>query len=102
MAFKSIGRSFFLRVTAGCIDVLYITPDLEYGASALRVGIYLGTMLACRLVVFLWRFARQVVSYIYNNLLVMVTLSLVVETSWRYGPAPLKHTYLQPFDGTSF
>lgn len=102
MAFKSIGRSFFLRVTAGCIDVLYITPDLEYGASALRVGIYVGTMLACRLVVFLWRFARQVVSYIYNNVLVMVTLSLVVETSWRYGPAPLKPTYLQPFDGTSF
>ncbi|KAI3573178.1 hypothetical protein IWW34DRAFT_757257 [Fusarium oxysporum f. sp. albedinis] len=101
MAFKSAGRSFSLRVTAGCIDVLYIAPDLKYGASALRVGIYVGTMLTCRLVVFLWRFAIQVVSYIYN-VLVMVTLSLVVETSWRYGPAPLEPTYLQPFDGTSF
>jgi hypothetical protein len=76
MAFMSIGRSFFLRVIASCINVLYITPDLQYSASALCVGIYVRTMLACRLVVFLWRFARQVVNYIYNNLLVVVTLSV--------------------------
>ncbi|KAI7763653.1 hypothetical protein LZL87_014008 [Fusarium oxysporum] len=90
LAMKSIGRNYFLKVTAGFIDVLYITPDPEYGASVLRGCIYVGTLLARKLVVLLWQFTRQIDSNIYNNLLAVVTLSLVVGTSWRYAPAPLK------------
>lgn len=71
-------------ITAGYVDTLDLTN--EQHRSFIKLSVYIGTLFARRGIFLIWRLARLLAGYAWDNAYVLSLVCLCLAISWKYGP----------------